>query len=406
MNLLFLSINYYPEFTGTGKYTHELAHALTTDHDIDIEVISAAPHYPYWKVFDGYTNLGWSKSLEQGVTVYRSPCYIPATPSGLKRSLMEFTFILFAFPLSLYLACVKKYDAVVVISPSIFTFFLSLPHKLFRRSKIITHIQDLQVDMAVKTGQIRNPLSVKLLYRLERLILNSSDYLSTITNGMKEKLLAKLSHHRPIQIIPNWASELSNSNKSIEHIIPNALYADKFVCLYTGAMGQKQGLEILIETAKKLQTTDTVFIIVGDGSAKAELIHACEQQKLKNIHFFAPVEFDYLPEVLSIASLCLVIQKEDVADYVMPSKVTNYLQAYKPVLATCKPNTELYDLIHTEGVGVTVDPGCADQMAERILQLTADESTLQAMGKKSGHYAAEKLNKDVIVRKFEKAFLS
>ena len=81
MRILIYGINYAPELTGIGKYTGEMGAWLAKNgHTVD--VITAMPYYPMWKVQEGYSNR-WQRNYG-GRNVYRCPLYIPAKIRSFK----------------------------------------------------------------------------------------------------------------------------------------------------------------------------------------------------------------------------------------------------------------------------------------------------------------------------------
>ena len=47
-------MNFFPEQTGVGKYSGEMAFWLSKNQH-DVKVIAAPPYYPHWKVHKNYT---------------------------------------------------------------------------------------------------------------------------------------------------------------------------------------------------------------------------------------------------------------------------------------------------------------------------------------------------------------
>ena len=82
--ILLVTINYWPELTGIGKYTGEMAEWLVK-HGFEVKVITAPPYYPEWKVSGGYSSALYRREIINGVTVMRCPLWVPGKLSGLKR---------------------------------------------------------------------------------------------------------------------------------------------------------------------------------------------------------------------------------------------------------------------------------------------------------------------------------
>lgn len=100
------------------------------------------------------------------------------------------------------------------------------------------------------------------------------------------------------------------------------------VLLYAGNMGEKQGLELVLEAANRLQSCpDVTVLLVGDGAGKVRLVQLAADMGLRNV-VFAPLQaYEDLPALLASADVHLVVQKRGVADVVLPSKLTNILAA-------------------------------------------------------------------------------
>jgi hypothetical protein len=141
---------------------------------------------------------------------------------------------------------------------------------------------------------------------------------------------------------------------------------DRQVCLYSGNIANKQGIEILIEVARKLHARrDILFVICGEGPNRANLQTLA--QGLDNVMFHKLQPLERMQDLLGLASIHLLPQIPGAADLVLPSKLTNMLASGRPVVATAMPGTGLYDEV--EGCGINVEPGDVTAMAEAIVAL-------------------------------------
>ena len=97
MRILIYGINYSPELTGIGKYTGEMG-AWLAQQGHTVEVITARPYYPEWKIHAAYRGKGWHTDVIEGAIVHRSPLYVPKSVSALRRILHEFSFVAGSLP--------------------------------------------------------------------------------------------------------------------------------------------------------------------------------------------------------------------------------------------------------------------------------------------------------------------
>ena len=120
-----------------------------------------------------------------GVTVYRVPLYVPKAVTSKKRILHEFSFLGGVFPNWLGLLLKQKYAVVINISPPFHLGFFALLYAKLKGAKLVTHIQDLQVDAAKELGMISNQRLLRMMFKAERYLLDKSDTVSSISLGMK-----------------------------------------------------------------------------------------------------------------------------------------------------------------------------------------------------------------------------
>jgi colanic acid biosynthesis glycosyl transferase WcaI len=111
-SVLVIAMNYAPEVSGTAPYTQQLAEHLTSRYDV--QVIAGLPHYPEWKIHDGFG--AWRETRVEGrVTVVRLRHFVPRRLSSTKRVLHEITFAIRAL-----FERGPQPDLVVAVSPPIF----------------------------------------------------------------------------------------------------------------------------------------------------------------------------------------------------------------------------------------------------------------------------------------------
>jgi colanic acid biosynthesis glycosyl transferase WcaI len=185
--VLLIGYNFFPELTGIGKYSGEMIYWLA-ENGYDCTVITAYPYYPYWKVQESYfSKKNWYSVEEKGfasggkIRIHRCPMYVPAKPSGLKRILLDFSFLISAGIQVLWLLPKEKFHSVLVIAPSFQFGLLGVLYKKFRSSRLLYHIQDMQIEAARDLQMIRSKNIIAALFKVEKYIFAQSDVVSTST---------------------------------------------------------------------------------------------------------------------------------------------------------------------------------------------------------------------------------
>ncbi|EGT4253165.1 colanic acid biosynthesis glycosyltransferase WcaI [Citrobacter amalonaticus] len=401
MKILVYGINYSPELTGIGKYTGEMVEWMAREGH-DVRVITAPPYYPQWKVGERYS--AWGYRREEGdATVWRCPLYVPKQPSTLKRLLHLGSFALSSF-FPLMAQRRWKPDRIIGVVPTLFcTPGMRLLAKL-SGARTLLHIQDYEVDAMLglglagkgKTGKV-----AQLASAFERSGLHNVDNVSTISRSMMKKAQEKGVAAEKVIFFPNW-SEVARFQKVNDDAVISlrqqlGLPDDKKIILYSGNIGEKQGLENVIAAAERLREQPLIFAIIGQGGGKARLEKMARERGLQNILFFPLQPYEALPALLKMGDCHLVVQKRGAADAVLPSKLTNILAVGGNAVITAEPETELGQLCESyPGIAVCVEPESVDTLVAGITQALA----MPKNNTVAREYAERTLDKENVLRQF------
>ncbi|SDL31723.1 colanic acid biosynthesis glycosyl transferase WcaI [Catalinimonas alkaloidigena] len=401
--ILLIGGNFSPEPTGIGKYNGEMV-AWLARQGYACTVITTYPYYPYWQVQPPYAKkrfgyLQETLPVEGGVpvTVYRCPQYVPAQPSGLKRILQDLTFSSSAFLRMLPLLVQQPFDVVISVVPSFHIGLLAVLYRKLRGARMVYHIQDLQIEAARDLQMIKSPLIIRLMFRLETFIFRQSDRISTISEGMVQRVEAKA--EKPVALLPNWADTQRfyplagrDQLKTMFGFAPT----DQVV-LYSGAIGEKQGLESILYAAQALQNDATVkFVICGSGPYQERLQQLAQALSLPNVLFFPLQPLEKFTQFLNMADLHLVIQKANASDLVMPSKLTTILAVGGLALITANEGSSLHALVRKYGAGLLVAAENQDALNAGIRRaLYADQEDVR---EKARQYAERFLDINTVMK--------
>ena len=395
MKVLINSINYLPELTGIGKYSGEMAEWLA-EQGHDVRVVTAPPYYPAWEVSEGYYSYLYQHEKRNGVSVYRCPLWVPAKPTGLTRIIHLASFGLTSLPLMLWHGLVWRPDTVMTIEPPFFCAPGAWLSARLGGGKAWLHIQDYEVDAAFDLGIIRSRKFRSIILAVESWMMRRFDRVSTISGSMMEKLDEKKVDDKHKRLFPNWVDvghilplERESTFRSELKIPGNAT-----VLLYSGNMGKKQGLELIVKAAQRLvNRQDIYFVLCGDGAVKEELLQSAEG--LLNVLFMPLQPLEKLNELLGMADIHLLPQKDGAEDLVMPSKLTNMVASGRPVIATAKADTEIEKVVRR--CGICVNPGELDKLIIAIEELAADPQLRKQLGASGRVLAADIWEKEKIL---------
>ncbi|PDN41686.1 colanic acid biosynthesis fucosyltransferase WcaI [Salmonella enterica] len=401
MKILVYGINYSPELTGIGKYTGEMV-AWMAREGHEVRVITAPPYYPQWKVGERYS--AWRYRREEGeATVWRCPLYVPKQPSTLKRLLHLGSFALSSF-FPLMAQRRWKPDRIIGVVPTLFCTPGMRLLATLSGARTVLHIQDYEVDAMLGLGMAgkgKRGSVARLSTAFERSALRNVDNVSTISRSMMNKAREKGVAAEKILFFPNWSevARFQDVNDADVTALRQqlGLPEGKKIVLYSGNIGEKQGLEKVIDAAERLRDRPLIFAIVGQGGGKARLENMARERGLPNIKFLPLQPYDALPALLKMGDCHLVVQKRGAADAVLPSKLTNILAVGGNAVTTAEPHTELGQLCaRYPGIAVCVEPESTDALVNGISQALA----MPKNNTTAREYAERTLNKENVLRQF------
>jgi len=281
MRIIVWGINYAPEFTGIAPHSVALCEFLHA-RGHNVEMVTTFSYYPTWTKRPEDRGTLYRSRVVNGVPVHRCWHFVPPQVSALKRILHEATFVLTS---SLRCLALARPDAYVVVSPPLLLGAAGWLVGEIKRVPFVFHVQDMQPDAAVGLGMLRAGWFTKALYALEGFAYRSAARVSGITHGMLAKFRRKGVPDAKLIYFPNAISLSHHPAGSArgEFRAQKGLPLDKFLAVYAGNLGVKQGLDQLIEAARLLRNDRIHIVICGDGAQRDLLAEQIRTLKLPNI---------------------------------------------------------------------------------------------------------------------------
>lgn len=400
MNILVLGMNYHPELTGIGTFTTALCEHLAKN-GTTVNMITAFPHYPYWRVYDGYKKKYLQKEWLKKVRLLRTYVYIPKQHSAVKRVLYDLSLTMTSVLSGVF---IRNYDLVMCISPPLTLGLSAYLLSRLRDTPFMFHIQDLVPDAAVEVGMLRPGKAVDFAHQIEKFIYEKAAAIGVISHGITQNLLAKGVSESKIHYLPNWIDLdlIRPMNRNNGFRTNNKLTKNDFVVMYAGNIGNKQGLEVLIDTAFLLKENKRIlFYIVGEGSCKADLVHKANSMNLPNLHLLTLQPREMLPLMLSAADILVLTQQAGITDFCFPGKLITYMASATPLVAAVNLQSETAKTIYEAQAGIIVEPQNNQALTEAILQLYHSSTLRKRFGNNGRTYVAEHFEKSKLLSQFE-----
>jgi len=402
MKILILSINYWPEVTGIGAFTTCRAEYLaSTGHEV--EVCTTFPYYPEWKVAPGYAGKLSATEERNAVRIYRSYTYIPKIVTSLSRVLHEASFVATCMVRALMR---KRPDVLLVVSPPLGLAVNAILLSSVWRIPYVFDVEDLQPDSAADLSMLPG-WALRLLYKVEDAAYRHASMVTTLTNGMRERIVSKGVPQEKVKLFEPRMDETLGEIGAAEGSAFRKRYGleGKFLVTHSGNMGVKQGLDVIVEAATlSRKDKSIVFLLVGDGADCEKIQSRAGALELSNVRFLPLLGAAEFRGLLAASDVCMITQQRSVSDIVFPSKIVTYLAAGRPVIASVNRGSEVAKAIEESGAGIIVAPEDGDALMEGILAMRA--SDLQGYGRSAQKYAIRRWASARVLGHLERRLIS
>ena len=374
MKVLVWGINYAPEATGIAPYNVALCEHLR-DAGHQPEMLTSCAYYPEWRKRAGDGCYPYRTDRLNGVPVHRCWHYVPAKVSPLKRIVHEGTFVGCSFLRGLML---PKPEVLVVVSPPLLLGAAAWALGTLRDVPFVFHVQDLQPDAAVGLGMLKVGRFTQMLYRLEAFAYAKAARVSGICHGMLRAFARKGVPEEKRVLFPNGVQATDGAERLVagRWRTRQGFGAEDFLAIYSGNLGVKQGLDVLVEAASLVKERRVQIVICGQGATREELAAEIARRRLSNLRLLPLQDDEAYREMMTDADVCLITQQAGTGQFFFPSKLLSALAFAKPVLAVADADSELALAVDEGGFGLRVLTEQPEELAaalDGVAGLAAEE---------------------------------
>jgi len=401
MRILIVTQVFPPEMGAQSNRLYPIVRKLVSAGH-EVFVATGMPNYPQGVVFPEYRGKRIMREEREGFTIFRTASFVtPRNKSKWAQLLNYLSFIPAAFLGGLRAG---KVDVVFITSPPIFSALPALWLAKLRRARLVFDIRDLWPDEIVACGAASaSSLSVRVISAIEQRIYRIAACICCTTQPFIETVVSRGARRHETALIPNGADlEIFRPLPADNPIVREYPFDERFVVMYSGVLGIKHGLEVVLESARLLQSENRiVFFVLGSGARREALIKRAEKLELKNILFSSGRDVAEVPYLLARADICLSsLLSDPYLEKIITVKVFEYLACGKPIVAAVSGETAR--VLQESGGGIAVPPGDAHALAEAIHSLYLDPKRRQAMGRLGRRYVQRNFSREASTEKLEK----
>lgn len=215
--------------------------------------------------------------------------------------------------------------------------------------------------------------------RIKNFIIRLYDQYILLTEQMNDYIISNITHKKKPYIIVEGMVDINMKNRGI---YKQEKYSKK-ICMYTGILDCKYGIEILVKGFNKANIPNSELHIYGNGDFKNELLKL--SKKNKNIKYFGLKPNNYIVEEQQKATLLINPRpsNEEFTKYSFPSKNMEYMVSGTPTLLTKLPGMpkEYLEYVYV------LENESVDGMAEKLIEiLNLSPEELKEKGKLAKEY--------------------
>lgn len=390
-------INYAPEQTGIAPYTTELAEHLAA-RGWRVTVVTGMPHYPQWRVADEYRGLWRRQEVLREVEVTRVRHHVPAAQSAPGRVVFEATFLAQAVTVGHRV----RPDCVLGVIPSLSGGLAAAAAARRWRAPLGLLFQDLVGPAAAQSGMPGGGLAAGPARALESWAARRADGVAVVAEAFRGYLEDIGVEPGRIRSLPNWSHVSAPEGRSAGVRRSLGWADDEQVVLHAGNMGFKQDLGNVVNAARLAASSRPAirFVLMGDGNARRGLEEL--GKGLPNLDFLDSRPEDEFMEVLAAADVLLLNERASVIDMSLPSKITSYFLAGRPVLAAVPPEGSTAKELARSGGAYLVPAGDPHALVRGLRTLAADRALRRGLVQNATRFALADLDRARLLNRAER----
>ncbi len=382
MRLLVISRYFWPD---TAPYAAMLPALLKqwVDDGHEVTVFTAQPSQ---NLIKAKSKQPW-KEQKDGYQVVRFPLFHESRGNILIRLL---NMLLFMMGTLGYVLSNRRYDILLTTShPPIMLAWITQWCARMTKASFVYYYHDIYPELAHSSGLLGKGFLYRWLLNIDRRNCKKAAAVIVLSKDMETTLKDRQENEiKNIHIINSFILPLYGSTPEMPAEFIKT--SGKFRILFAGNIGNFQGLDTVLDTAKLLEDHEDIqFLFVGDGAAKLNLINKAGSLVGKTISFFSRQEIGIINQVMKTADLGLISLTPNIYRMAYPSKTMNYMAQGCPLLVVVEPESELSQFVEEKNIGYVATPQDAVALKNTILRAYGERADHAEMRVRTAHLAQE-----------------
>jgi glycosyltransferase involved in cell wall biosynthesis len=258
---------------------------------------------------------------------------LPLEGKGVLGYLAEYITALFwESLLSMKIFIKKRFHVIQGCNPPDLIFLIAMFYKIFGVKYVFDH-HDINPELYIAKYN-KKGIFYRFLLLVERLTFSTADF-SIATNDSYREIAIRRGKMKPerVQVVRSGPKldrlKIGEGNKKYKH-------QRNFLIGYVGVIGEQEGLDLLLESAKYMVAirNDVQFAIIGSGTELGKIQDMATELGLADyVDFYGRVDDTTMVEILNTCDVCVNPDKPtEMNNLSTMNKIMEYMALKKPIV--------------------------------------------------------------------------
>lgn len=391
MKILIVSQYFYPENFRINDLALELK-----QRGHEITVLTGLPNYPVGEYFDGYNNDKNCDEIWNDIPIYR--CNLRPRKTGSINLIRNYISFVVQANKKLKELVNINFDLIYVFEVSPIT--VALPAIKFKKKKkipIVINIQDLWPENIIAVTGISNPIIIGFVNKMVNYIYKHCDKILCASPSFVPKIQERVPNKDKVIYWPQY-STVQKTDEVVE-----LFDKDYFNIVFTGNIGEAQGIDLAIEAANLLKNEKICWHFIGEGRSREKLMNMVSEYGISDkVKFYGFHPETEIPKYLSNADAALLILKPNpVFEMTIPAKLQTYLACGVPILGCV--SGEGKRIIEESGAGIVSNSVSVNDLVKVCQTFNKlDDVEINGYKVQAYNYGEKNFSKPNLIKKLEK----
>jgi glycosyltransferase involved in cell wall biosynthesis len=290
-------------------------------------------------------------------------------------------------------------DVIIVQSPPLFDAIAARLLAWWKRCPFIFMVSDLWPEAAIQLGVLHNRALIRLSEWLEWSTYQRAALVWVVTEWIRDRLIQRGLSPERILLLTNGVNIAKFHPLRQDQARAQLEWDDRFTILYVGTHGVTHGLMTIIDAAEQLRDYEDIhFVLIGEGSDKADLVAQTQKRGLTNVTFLDSLSHDLVPTVLAAGDVCLAhVRKVPVGEGILPIKMFEAMACARPLVLALDGEARRI-AVDEAGAAIYAEPENPTALASAILYLYEHPEQAVVLGLRGRAYVERRFDYDELTR--------